>query len=242
LVGLGQKAYTNKGLNTALHFRDNAGGRWYNSFFADFGGAPLCIEGGTASTGGTCASSNTSGQRSSTAYVPDGLLYQAPPSSFELELQNNQFWCFGNGGTVPVGDATASGCDADKVHCDPGVFTNVALGNSYLSCGAALPIKALTRTASGDPNTPDPVTLIDPTPAAGSPLLTSPRTAPNDGFFTPVSFKGAFASNQNWARDWTALDRLGYFPPKPQVLVSSNIATSTTWTANNEYSSTCRST
>jgi hypothetical protein len=215
LIGLGQKTYTGKSLNTALHWRDNGGGRWYNSFFADFGGAPLCIEGGNTGTG--CAVANTSGQRSSTPYVPDGLLYQPPSSSFELELQNNQFWCFGNGGTVPVGDASAFGCDAGKDHCDPGVFTNSGLGNSYLTCGDPLPIRQLARTSSGDPNTPDPVTTIDPTPAATGPLVSSPRTAPNDGFFDPVSFKGAFAPNQNWARDWSVMDRLGYFPPKPQV-------------------------
>ena len=233
LIGLGQKSYTGKSLNTALHWRDNGGGRWYNSFFADFGGAPLCIEGGN--TGAGCNVANTSGQRSSTPYVPDGLLYQPPSSGFELELQNNQFWCFGNGGTVPVGDASAFGCDAGKDHCDPGVFTNAGLGNSYLTCGDPLPIRQLARTSSDDPNTPDPVTTIDPTPAPTGPLVSSPRTAPNDGFFDAVSFKGAFAPNQNWARDWSVMDRLGYFPPKPKVLVSNNITTSTTWTADNEY-------
>jgi hypothetical protein len=231
LVGLGQKAYTNKAQNTALQFRDNAGGRWYNSFFADFGGAPLCIEGGTV----TSTDANTSGQRSVTNYVPDGLLYQNPDSDLELELRNNQFWCFGNGGVVPTGDASAAGCVAGFIHHDNGTFSNAALGNNYLACASANPITTLTRTDSGDPNTPDPITLIDPTPAAASPLLTSPRTAPNDGFFEPVAFKGAFASNQNWARGWSTMDRLGYFPPKPTSLISTNITTSTTWTADTEY-------
>ena len=41
-VGLGgQKAYTNSLMDTALHFRDNAGGRYYNSLFMDFGGATM---------------------------------------------------------------------------------------------------------------------------------------------------------------------------------------------------------
>ncbi len=43
-----EATYTAKLTNTALHWRDNGGGRYYNSFFGDFGGATMCIEGGYA--------------------------------------------------------------------------------------------------------------------------------------------------------------------------------------------------
>jgi len=33
-------------MNTGMHFRDNAGGREYNSFYGDFGGATMLIESG----------------------------------------------------------------------------------------------------------------------------------------------------------------------------------------------------
>src|SRR6185503_4373488 len=127
-VGLGaQKDYTAHGENTALHFRDNSGGRWYNSAFMDFGGAEALIEGGTASPN----SANTSGERAGTAYVQNGhcsvttatvcttsagcpapevcvIDQKGPNSTFELELQNNTFYCIRRqqdlmSGTFPVG-------------------------------------------------------------------------------------------------------------------------------------------
>jgi hypothetical protein len=49
--------------------------------------------------------------------------------------------------------------------------------------------------------TNDPPFGLDPRPQPGSPALTSPISAPNDGFYTPVSYRGAFA-NVNWASDW----------------------------------------
>ncbi len=230
MIGLGQKAFTNSLQNTALQFRDNAGGRVYNSFFADFGGAPICIEGGTA----TPTSANTSGERAITPYVVDSF-QQGPPSAFQLELQNDTWFCTGNGGIVPTGDATAVGCVAAQVHHDNGLFSNAALKNQYLACGGALPIRTLTRTSIGIPATsPDPIGTIDPRPSAGSALLTTDRTPPADGFFEPAPYRGAFGST-NWADGWTAMSRLGLFPPKPVVNVTADVTTSQTWVADNVY-------
>ncbi|MGH3864269.1 hypothetical protein [Actinokineospora sp.] len=208
-VGLGQKAYTGRLTNTALHFRDNAGGRYYNSFFADFGGAPLCIEGGAL---GTPIGPNTSAQRATTDYVVDGAFYRTPDSDFQLELQDSTFWCFGNGGAVPVGDATAFGCDAAKEHYDNGTFTSAALQNQSLDCAQPLPIRTLTRFPIGIATLPDPVVTIDPRPAPGSALGTTDRQAPLEPVFSPAPFRGAFSPGSNWANGWTNLSRLGYFP------------------------------
>ncbi len=46
---------------------------------------------------------------------------------------------------------------------------------------------------------------LDPRPQAASPALTSSVTAPDDGFFTPVTYKGAFTADNNWAVQWTAV-------------------------------------
>jgi hypothetical protein len=208
-VGLGQKTYTDKLKNTALIFRDNAGGRYYNSFFADFGGAPICIEGGN--TGGSSTAANSSGERSITAYVTDGVYYFPPASSFQLELQDSTWWCAGNGGAVPTGDATASGCDSGKVHHDNGLFSVAALDNAYLGCATALPIRALQRTPVGSSTVPDPITLIDPRPTGGGPLVSTNRTPPNDGFFSPAPYRGAFSPGSNWAAGWSSMARLGYY-------------------------------
>jgi hypothetical protein len=277
-VGLGQKEYTDKSFNTALHFRDNAGGRWYNSAFLDFGGAEALIEGGTASP----TSANTSGERTLAAYTPatgncsvtaatvcDDALdcpvgetcvlhYRGPDSDFDLELQDDAFWCIGRqellagaapfppGGDRPQGAMvtqgvcsgsgalclTAAGCpagqscddapedwgitlpgDANKIHHDNGMFSNAALDNAYLGCATPLPIRALVRGAA-PAAVPDPVVSIDPRPAPGSPLLVSNRTAPNDGFFTPVAYKGAFGAT-NWMTGWTNAGRLGFISSCP---------------------------
>ena len=49
---------------------------------------------------------------------------------------------------------------------------------------------------------------LDPRPQAGSPALSSPRTPPNDGFYTQVAYKGAF-QDVNWASGWSALSEYG---------------------------------
>jgi len=54
----------------------------------------------------------------------------------------------------------------------------------------------------------NPAFQLDPRPQPSSPALTSARTAPNDGFYTPVNYKGAFG-HINWASDWTALATYG---------------------------------
>jgi hypothetical protein len=217
-VGLGQKAHTTRSVNTALHVRDNAATRYYNSFFADFGGASLLIEGGN--TGGGIA--NSSCERAVTPYVIDGKFHRGPPSDFQLELKDNCWWCIGRQQdlgiplTLQTGDATAYGGDAGKDHCDNGMLSNAALNNDYLACATPIPIQRLTRTPSGDPNTPDPITSIDPRRKPGQLGFTG-RQAPRDSFFCPAPYKGAFHSN--WASGyWAAMSRLGYFPVCDTVL------------------------
>jgi hypothetical protein len=50
---------------------------------------------------------------------------------------------------------------------------------------------------------------LDPRPQSGSPALVSSVTAPNDGFLSPVSYKGAFVADNNWAVQWTAIAEYG---------------------------------
>ena len=54
---------------------------------------------------------------------------------------------------------------------------------------------------TGISRTNDIMFKLDPRPQAGSPALTSDISAPNDGFYTPVNYKGAF-KDINWASDW----------------------------------------
>lgn len=59
-------------------------------------------------------------------------------------------------------------------------------------------LTSISRTNNG---------TLDPRPLPGSPALTSSTVAPNDGFYTPVAFKGAFDRTNLWIRGWTALDK-----------------------------------
>ncbi len=261
VVGLGaQKNYTAHFTNTAMHWRDNGGGRHYNSVYLDFGGAAALIEGGSTNA----QAALTSAERAVTPYAVDGTYQLGPAGGLQLEFQDNQFYCFGapaadlvptgkctvslvacgstadcvgGGGDTCVDQAPTYGGDAGKIHYNNGAFTNPALNNNYIACGGTLPIRQLVRSNSGNPNTPDTVSLIDPIPAAGSPLATTTRATPNNGFFEDAPYKGAFAPNNNgnWADGWSTLSRLGYFPVRPQINVSADITASTTWTANNEY-------
>jgi hypothetical protein len=70
-------------------------------------------------------------------------------------------------------------------------------------------ILALERETTPPPAF-DPVTSVDPRRAPGG-QLDSDRTAPDDGFFQPVKYRGAFDAYL-WAAKWTNLDRLGYLP------------------------------
>ncbi len=54
------------------------------------------------------------------------------------------------------------------------------------------------------------VTQIDP--RAANDALVSVGQAPNDGFFTPAAYRGAFNGTTNWATGWTAADAYGFFP------------------------------
>ena len=59
-------------------------------------------------------------------------------------------------------------------------------------------LRGISRTNNG---------ALDPRLSPGSPALSSSRTAPNDGFYSPVNYKGAF-NTLNWAAGWTALSQL----------------------------------
>ncbi len=84
-----------------------------------------------------------------------------------------------------------------------------AAGNNNVTATSS-PIVALTRGAAVTPYgslTMLPVTYINP--CANNDAVTSVATAPNDGFYTPVQFRGAFAPNNNWLAGWSAIAAYG---------------------------------
>jgi hypothetical protein len=102
-------------------------------------------------------------------------------------FQNDIFWNFG---------ATSGGSFFPSNYWQNAVaqwvLTNAANNNTF--------VDPLLRSIS---RTNDPAFRLDPRPRPGSPASTSTLTPPNDGFYTPVAYKGAFSTNLNWASDWT---------------------------------------
>jgi len=97
------------------------------------------------------------------------------------KFQNNIMWNFASNG---VAQPYWQNANAEWV------LTNAA--NNVLFVDPML---------TGISRTNDPAFGLDPRPQAGSPALSSPLTAPADGFYTPVAYKGAF-KDVNWASDW----------------------------------------
>jgi hypothetical protein len=89
---------------------------------------------------------------------------------------------------------------------------NVANNNVQLgSAGSDLPIQSIARGPGVTLGSlvMNPVIGLDPRPANSA--LTSVAAAPNDGFFTPAQYRGAFAPGvQSWLAGWTASTAFGF--------------------------------
>ncbi|HMP83347.1 MAG TPA: T9SS C-terminal target domain-containing protein [Verrucomicrobiota bacterium] len=108
------------------------------------------------------------------------------------------------------------------------VFSNYVFGVSALSNVFANP---LLTGVSWTPNG-----VLDPRPQAGSPALGSSVTAPNNGHYKPVTYKGAFGGSLNWAVQWTVLGEMNHISskggtePVPQPMTTPATPTAPTMT------------
>jgi hypothetical protein len=138
------------------------------------------------------------------------------------KFQNNILWNFGsNGVPVPYGQNAAAAA----------VLANPANSNLFVDPQ----LRSISRTNV-------PAFGLDPRPRAGSPALTSSLTAPDDGFYTPVAYKGAFDANDLWLSDWSFTSQLGLLPSRPAlgdpdhtVQVSGNLSGTINWYRTNTY-------
>ncbi len=183
--------------NRALTFRDNAGGYYHNSIFAQHGkGVDIEILG--------------NGDDSYKQFV-DG----------NLALKNNVFWNVAGGGT----SATAADIfkiTAAKYGCTTASNPMQCLADSTAEVNAAIAAWQAAFAANGN-SVADPgfqavpgdwndyTAKLDPTPAAGGPANQNLDSYPADPFWTPVAYKGAFPTatpandGKFWAAGWTLL-------------------------------------
>ncbi len=194
-------------------WRDNARIQYRNCVFMDLGERLVAFDNvdgdGGAGYGfnGTLSWANTwtTNHNAVPAHANDfttgtyATNYAAQTSGKLAEITDSVF--FRNLNAAAYTEATARGVFA-------GANNNVSIV-SVLDADA--PIQRLTR----GPNvaylglTMRPVISLDPLPKNAA--TTSVATAPNDGFFTPAQWRGAFQPNGgNWALGWTAADAFGF--------------------------------
>ncbi len=90
-------------------------------------------------------------------------------------------------------------------------------------------LNGISRTAEGE---------LDPRPAADGPAYNNVAAVPENGFFDPVDYKGAFGPN-NWAIGWTALDHYGILDNASEEVTVTDTDISegdfVVWNSNNTY-------
>ena len=99
------------------------------------------------------------------------------------------------------------------------VFYNLAEYTSITNFGqqandnvidpASSPIVSITREATNTVGGLIQALVTGLDPRAANDAATSADTAPNDGFFTPVAYRGGFSPNYNWMAGWTAAAEYG---------------------------------
>jgi len=78
---------------------------------------------------------------------------------------------------------------------------------------ADAPIRSITRGPAAGSGSTLQLPVIGLDPRANNAATTSSLSAPNDGFFTPVSYRGAFhPTAQSWLCGWTASTAFGFTP------------------------------
>ncbi len=234
MVGKGQTGgggnYTSRSANVGAMIRDNAGMQIFNSLFLDFGGPAVAIsnESGDAAINSRqrwdTAFNNLAFHIDTASGLPAAGFYTTQTEGFQADFRDNVVWqCGADSGVGVVGTAANwSAIQGDAAaHSGsepPNPFNENwragLIGSSYNNVIATVnPITELTRSVSAAANRIFNPTFIDPRPATLSDARTATRTAPADGFFTPVSYKGAFAPDGClWTTGWTLQAALGLLP------------------------------
>ena len=143
-------------------------------------------------------------QSAGSAAIGQGKLAEITDSVFFRNLEGfpNPSTAYATANTVGV--TNASGSNPAK--------GNVVAAFVQATPNLNMPIVALTRAApvalQGGTLQLVRVTSIDPRPANAA--VASMASPPNDGFYTPASYRGAFGPNENWLCGWTAADAYGF--------------------------------
>jgi hypothetical protein len=122
--------------------------------------------------------------------------YQAQSSGNLIQFSDNVFFNNNNASAYNTGNANG---------------LNGAANNNVFAAAGSSPIASIVRSSTavtnGQGHVVQRVTSLDP--RAANAAATSVGTAPNNGFFSAVQYRGAFGVTENWLCGWTAADAYG---------------------------------
>lgn len=179
------------GSNRMITLRANGGGKVYNSIFAQQGrGVDIEFKGTTT--------------ENSYKRFQDG----------DLDFKNNVFWEIGTATGVPA---------VFSISPIAGTFTGLDSAALVSAANTALDTYMAANNTLADPkfasiSRAQNLFQLDPRPT-GFPALSN-LAAYTDPWFTPVTFKGAFALDSLWMKGWSHLDERGYLPRTISPLTS----------------------
>jgi hypothetical protein len=141
-------------------------------------------------------------------------MYQAQSDGNLMELSDSVLYRNSNAASGKQAYANTRGYNYIA-----GLTGNRLIDNTIDDGTGTMPIRAMTHeapqswtaTQGGATLVFANVTALDPRATPGTAAATSARTAPADGFFTPAPFRGAFSTDVNWAKGWTAASAYGIF-------------------------------
>jgi hypothetical protein len=193
LIGSGAANTTNPNNTISLLFRDATGGFLNNSIVYDYAKKGLEVEDLAAASG-----------IDSYKRMQDG----------DLAFNNNIWYAFGAGNTLDTAGflKVTNASTSEDGDCSDLIAHLGSKGNAVADPG----LLSIARTA---------INMLDPRPDGNVAQVTSNLFAypNNDPFFTPVTYKGAFAPNgTEWLRGWTALDQNGYLKVNSSIEVAQN--------------------
>jgi len=187
-----------------------------------------------AGTAGTVANSIVVAQKNKVLEVQDK---PAPTNDSytklqngELNIRNNLFWGSGSAQTIDANGIirVTSGTPDD--------LTAAFLANHLVTNTNQIADPGIVSISREQNN------QLDPRPTGSAAVQSGLASYPNDPFFTPVDFKGAFSPfvGSMWLRGWTALDRNNHLKPVGNEVVLVNDASikpceTVTWTKDKTY-------
>lgn len=163
--------------------------------------------------------------------IDSQYLYIHQQPGKQASIRDNVFWNAGDvtcpgglSGTTPVYggdnakgpvftggdniDLTAAGYDNVDVYQDADLPVQSLVTSDYNAANAWNGTSFATLVGA-NANAGNNVIAINPLPAKAA--LAAANAVPSDGWLTPVTYRGAFDANNNWAQGWTTIAKLGVF-------------------------------